>query len=223
MTAAVAHLAPIIEISRRETPCASPMALVYQHDHLWIGSAQDNTFYQVRISDNIVTARCAAPSKPFGATRMGDEIHVICADQEDNRSIHTMLTGPAPAFTPASVRCPNDTGNFLAYDGAALYVSQRYDKLLVRIDASGAPTTTWAMPREVIGITAVGDVFYALSTDGPNDEDVRLARVSLRLGLVEVADVARVPFAARSLAHDGTRFWTNWRAANALIAFDLPA
>ena len=40
--------------------------------------------------------------------------------------------------------------------------------------------------------------------------------------LVRVQDVARVPFACRSLAFDGRAFWTNHRAQNETVAFSLP-
>jgi hypothetical protein len=33
-------------------------------------------------------------------------------------------------------------------------------------------------------------------------------------------DLARIPFAARALAYDGARFWTNHREANQIVAFE---
>ena len=33
-------------------------------------------------------------------------------------------------------------------------------------------------------------------------------------------ELARVPFAARALAYDGSRFWTNHREANQIVAFE---
>jgi hypothetical protein len=33
-------------------------------------------------------------------------------------------------------------------------------------------------------------------------------------------DLARIPFAARALAYDGSRFWTNHREANQIVAFE---
>lgn len=54
------------------------------------------------------------------------------------------------------------------------------------------------------------------------DEEWRLARVGLRNGETEVEDLAAVPFASRSLAFDGEKFWSNHRAANETVSFTLP-
>ena len=37
----------------------------------------------------------------------------------------------------------------------------------------------------------------------------------------EVVDVAKVPFAARSLTFDGENFWSNHRAANETVCFSI--
>ena len=39
-------------------------------------------------------------------------------------------------------------------------------------------------------------------------------------GTGEFTDLARIPFAARALAYDGARFWTNHREANEIVAFE---
>ena len=38
----------------------------------------------------------------------------------------------------------------------------------------------------------------------------------------KVEDLARVPFACRSLTFDGANFWTNHRAGNEIVSFALP-
>jgi hypothetical protein len=38
----------------------------------------------------------------------------------------------------------------------------------------------------------------------------------------KIEDLARVPFACRSLTFDGENFWTNHRAANEIVSFTLP-
>jgi hypothetical protein len=44
----------------------------------------------------------------------------------------------------------------------------------------------------------------------------------LRQETPNVQDLARVPFACRSLTFDGVEFWTNHRAANEIVSFALP-
>ena len=53
-------------------------------------------------------------------------------------------------------------------------------------------------------------------------ESWHLARCLLTAETPSVQDVARVPFACRSLAFDGRAFWTNHRAQNETVAFSLP-
>jgi hypothetical protein len=55
----------------------------------------------------------------------------------------------------------------------------------------------------------------------PN-EDWRIAHLDPREEMPKVQDLARVPFACRSLTFDGENFWTNHRAANETVAFMLP-
>jgi hypothetical protein len=38
----------------------------------------------------------------------------------------------------------------------------------------------------------------------------------------KIEEIARVPFACRSLTFDGAAFWTNHRAANEIVSFALP-
>jgi hypothetical protein len=66
----------------------------------------------------------------------------------------------------------------------------------------------------------------------PQDESVRpadrtgeywhIARLDPRQETPDVQDLARVPFASRSLTFDGENFWTNHRAANETVSFALP-
>jgi len=37
-----------------------------------------------------------------------------------------------------------------------------------------------------------------------------------------IEDLAKIPFASRSLTFDGKHFWSNHRAANETICFSLP-
>ena len=49
-----------------------------------------------------------------------------------------------------------------------------------------------------------------------------IARLDPQSEKREITDVAKVPFAARSLTFDGENFWSNHRAANETVCFSLP-
>jgi hypothetical protein len=214
-------LAPIIEQTRIAAPGPAPMALAYENGNLWVGSAKDWTVRGMRIADGAVFAEAKAPAKPYGGVLVENAFRVIVGDADDNRAIRDYPLGQT--FAADSVRCPNDTGNFLAHDGTSLYVSQRFDKRLVEVDAHGTPRRTMAMPRQVVGLTIVGPVCYLLTTDGSSDDsDIRVARMQLSDGPGSIIEIARVPFGARSLVYDGAHFWTSWRERDLIVAFALP-
>lgn len=59
--------------------------------------------------------------------------------------------------------------------------------------------------------------------DVPNkSEEWRIARLNVGKETPEVKDLAKIPFASRSLAFDGELFRSNHRAANETVAFAIP-
>ena len=52
-------------------------------------------------------------------------------------------------------------------------------------------------------------------------EEWRIARLDPSGEAPEVDDLATIPFASRSLTHDGEKFWSNHRAANETISFTI--
>ena len=208
-------------VSRFTSPAPMPMALAFENGNLWIGSAKEWTFHGVRLSDQSVFASAKSPAKPYGSVLIDQTLRVIVGDDDDNRTIRSYVLHEA--FSDDCLPCPRDTGNFLAYDGSALYVSQRYDQLLVRVDDRGCAVKTTPMPRQVVGITYVDTAFYLLTTDGnPADDDIRFARMELTEAGPVITELARVPFGARALTHDGTRFWTSWRENHTVVSFGQP-
>jgi hypothetical protein len=213
-------LPEIQERSRVAAPGPMPMGLAFENGNLWVGSAKDWIIRGIRIVDGAVFAEAKAPAKPYGCVLVGGTLYVVVGDVDDNRTIRSYPLGKT--FTSDSLRCPGDTGNFLAHDGRSLYVSQRYDQLLVKVDNHCNPVETTPMPRQVVGITYLDGLFYLLTTDGSlADDDIRLARMELASGVATITELARVPFGARSLVHDGASFWTSWREQDAIVSFDL--
>ena len=59
-----------------------------------------------------------------------------------------------------------------------------------------------------------------LTTDDEATTDYWLMRLDPATG--QAVEVAHVPFQARGLAFDGTRFWTNHREQHEVVAFTVP-
>ena len=57
------------------------------------------------------------------------------------------------------------------------------------------------------------------TADRDEPDDFRVLRLDARTAEPQCDELARVPFKARSLAWDGSKFWTNARDENAIVAF----
>ncbi|HEY2553860.1 MAG TPA: hypothetical protein VGI15_01305 [Candidatus Cybelea sp.] len=160
-----------------------------------------------------------APGKPWGMTVVGDELRVICGEgDEDDRIIRRFVPGHGFKSHDA-LPCPDDTGSQLSYDGSWLYVSQWYNKRILGLDDTGKIMREIEVPRGICGQCYVDGTFYVLTTDEEDGQDYFIGKVTQN-GHGKYEELARVPFAARALAYDGSRFWTNHREANQIVAFD---
>jgi hypothetical protein len=85
---------------------------------------------------------------------------------------------------------------------------------------------TISVGAEICGHTFVDEMLYVLrgreNKDVPNTaEKWRIARLNPREEAPGADDLATIPFASRSLTHDGEKFWSNHRAASETISFTI--
>jgi hypothetical protein len=66
-------------------------------------------------------------------------------------------------------------------------------------------------------------MFYLITTDDEASDEYWLTRVDAHGEWPQSVNLARVPFAARALAFDGVRFWTNHRESDEIVAFAMPS
>jgi hypothetical protein len=92
----------------------------------------------------------------------------------------------------------------------------------LELDETGRVQRTIPVPRQITGMVIVGGLFYLVTTESRDVEDYRLLRLDARQERSEVTELAAIPFAARSLGFDGTKFWTNSRSENTIVAFARP-
>lgn len=217
-------LSIIEELLRIPAPCPAPMGLACDGTDLWIGSFETNRIYGLNAQRGTVFEEAAAPGRPYGITVTGDALRVVVGDSEDggadDRFIRRYIMGKA--FKTEAIRCPDGTGSFLAYDGDRLYLSQRDNKCILELDEAGAVLRTISVPRQVTGMVIVGGKFYLVTTESRTVDDYRLLCIDARKEEPAVVELATIPFGARSLGFDGTKFWTNCRAENTLVAFAKP-
>ena len=210
----------INELSRLPSPAPKPQALAFDGERLWLGSIETNRIYAMDPQHWTVREEAQAPGKPWGITVLGDELRVICGETtDDHRIIRTFI--PGHGFKSSKgVACPDDTGSHLSYDGKHLFLSQWYKKRLIELDPDGKPGRIIDAPHGICGQVFADGAFYSITTDDEEQGDYYLTRIDPATGSAE--DLARVPFHARALAHDGVRFWTNHRESNQTVSFSLP-
>ncbi|HVA32717.1 MAG TPA: hypothetical protein VNG31_01130 [Candidatus Baltobacteraceae bacterium] len=207
------------ESQRMPSPAPRPQAIAFDGEKLWMGSIETSRLYAINPRQWTVVEEDKTPGKPWGIAVVGDELRVICGvGEEDHRVIRRFV--PGHGFKSQDViDCPEGTGSQLSYDGVRLYVSQWYNKRIVGLDERGNVVRTLDVPRGICGQCYVDGAFYALTTDAEETQDYFLMRAAANGGVPKFEDVARVPFAARGLAYDGSRFWTNHREQNEIVAF----
>lgn len=212
-------LTEIDQLWQIPAPCPGPLGLACDGPNLWAGCGETRRIYGINAVQGTVFEEASAPAKPYGMCVTGDALRVIIAEDEtDNRSIRRYIFGKDFKKTEA-IRCPDDTGSFLAYDGDSFFVSQRFDQRIVEIDDAGKMLRAFATPGQVTGMTIVGGRFYLVITADTKSKDYKLVRIDARRPELEIVELAAFPFVARSLGYDGSRFWTHDRDARKIVAF----
>jgi hypothetical protein len=209
----------ITEALRLPSPAPRPQALAFDGEKLWMGSIGTDRLYAINPLQWTVIEEENVPGKPWGMTVVGDELRVVCGvGEDDDRVIRRFV--PGHGFkTQGAIECPDSTGSQLSYDGTRLYLSQWYNRRVLGLDERGAIVKQIDVPHQICGQCYVDEGFYLVTTDDETTDEYFLTRVPAN-GTAKPEDLARIPFGARALAFDGSRFWTNHREANQIVAFD---
>ncbi len=211
----------INERRRLTSPAITPQALAWHSNTLWMGSRDLRRIYKIDVETWTLLEETEAPGIPWAAVSTDGIIRfTIGEDPDDDRYLRAYV--PASGFGEDRIACPEFTGSYLSFDGDHLYLSQWYKHRVLKLDVSGNILRAIDVGAEICGHVFVDGLIYLLrGTEQPN-EDWRIARLDPQQETPKVQDLARVPFACRSLAFDGASFWTNHRAANEIVSFALP-
>lgn len=209
----------VIEALRLPSPAPRPQALAFDGDKLWMGSIETDRIYALNPLQWTLIEEDQVPGKPWGMTVVGDELRVVCGiGADDDRVIKRFVPGHGFKST-GTIECPDATGSQLSYDGSWLYLSQWYNRRILGLDEQGNIVRQIEVPHQICGQCYVDGSFYLVTTEDEDSGEYFLTRVSAN-GERRSEDLARIPFAARALAFDGSRFWTNHREANQIVAFE---
>ncbi|MBI4624888.1 MAG: hypothetical protein HY736_16945 [Verrucomicrobia bacterium] len=212
----------IHEIRRLASPAPKPQSLAWDGSTLWMGSRETKRIYQINPDSWTVVWEIAAPGTPWGMTAVGAELRVLCGETaEDFRILRRCV--PGQGFDAEfRIPCPDDSGSQLGWDGRRLHLSQWYSQRVLVLDEEGKVERVIPVPHQICGQVIVDGCIYLVTTDHEETTDYWLTRVDLRSAAPKIDDLVRIPFAARALAFDGTRFWTNHREQNQIVSFERP-
>lgn len=216
------ELPSVTECRRLASPAITPQALAWHDGALWMGSRDVRRIYGIDVKTWTIFKETEAPGIPWAAVSTGETLHVtIGEDPEDDRYLRRYHPG-GKSFEPERIACPEFTGSYLSYDGQQLYLSQWYKHRILKLDAHGNILQVIDVGADICGHVFVDGLIYLLRGVEKPNEDWWIARLDPRQETPDVQDLARVPFASRSLTFDGTNFWSNHRAANEIVSFALP-
>jgi hypothetical protein len=187
-----------------------------------MGSRDLRRIYGIDVKTWTVFEEAEAPGIPWAAVSTGEAIGFTLGEGP-NDDCYLRRYIPRTEFSQADrIACPEFTGSYLSYDGDHLYLSQWYKHRILKLDARSQILRTIDVGAEISGHVFVDDWIYVVRGTEQNGESWSMARLDPRQETPEVQDLATIPFQCRSLTFDGEHFWSNYRAANAIISFSLP-
>jgi hypothetical protein len=213
-------LTAINETLRLPSPAPKPLGLACDGPTLWMGSRETNRLYAINVSAWTARDEGEAPGGPFGMVLVGDELRIVIGlgENQNDRYIYRFVQGHG--FKSDRVACPDLTGSHLAFDGDVLFLSQAHYRKILALDGKGAIMHEIPLSRTPVGMTIADGAFYLVTTD-EDFENVQLTKVDARGETPVITTAASIPFDARGLAYDGSRFWTSHRDENQIVAFTV--
>jgi hypothetical protein len=209
----------IVEIDRLVAATPEPHSVAVRGKDVWIGSRASRRIDVMERDTWKKVDEIEPPGMPWGMSFGGGALVMTCGEGDnDNRRVHRYV--PFEGFDKHPIACPEDTGSHLALYGGRVLLGQWYNKKLLVLNHDGTVAREYDTPHGIAGVAVIDDVACVLGTDDEENGDYWISRVDLLTGVGD--DLATVPFHARGLAWDGSRFWTNHREADRTVTFMLP-
>ena len=206
------------DLQRYPSPAAQPHPLAYANGGLWIGSWETNHLYLVDPQTRSVKAELDAPGKPFGIAAMGDELRVVISHGEDDDRF--LYRATADGFDlDSKLPCPDFTGSYMAFDGSTLYLGQMTLHRIVALRADATVQHEIALPTRCAGLGFGADGRLHMISGDAELEHLKFGTLDISQAKGVFSEIAPLPDEARSLAYDGSRWWTCLRDLNELASF----
>lgn len=186
----------------RPKPAPTIVGLAWDGIRLWAGDWKEQALLELN-DEQAVAARHPAPGKPIGLMYGAGRLLAVLADPStDDRSIH-WFDPHAQAWTERTLRCPDDTGSHVFWDGHKLWLSQRYNKRVFEFRDDGSIGETISIPWEITGFFWIDtDLWLSVRVEKGFTDVARL-----RPGMQTPELIERYQGSFATLAYDGSGFW----------------
>lgn len=211
-------LTEISEQRRLPSPAPKPLGLAFDGGTLWMASRETHRLYAIDAATWRVRDEAQAPGGPFGMTMVGDELRVVLGFGENDHDRYIYRFVPGHGFKGDKMPCPDLTGAHVAFDGDVLFLSQASYRKILALDAQGNVTREIPLERIPLGMTIVEGRFHLITGD-QEFENLQHTVVDARSDVPRTETRGAIPFDARGLTFDGSRFWTSHRDNNEIVAF----
>jgi hypothetical protein len=190
-------------VTTRSKPSASTVGLAWDGAHLWAGDYDSQSLYLLE-DDGSKNEAFAAPGRLVGLAFTDVLLAAVVSHPESDHRTIRFFDPATRLWLDRSVRCPDDTGSQLAWDGGHLWLTQRYNKLLLQLHDDGTVKHSIDVPYEVTGLNWIGATAWMNLRVEKGFSDV----AKRGPGAAQPVMVERFPGSLASLAYDGECFWT---------------
>jgi hypothetical protein len=206
------------KLARRPSPATRPQPLTYLNDALWMGSWDTDRIYAIDPRTWNVSREIEAPGKPYGIVAVGNELRVVVAHDDDDRYLYRLE--PDSGFDLNSkTACPDLTGSYLAAAGSTIYLGQMTLRRIVALKPDATVERVIALPTRCAGLGfGPGGRFFMISGDDEL-EHLQFGTLDISQSDPQFESIRPLPDEARSLAFDGSVWWTCLRDANEIASF----
>lgn len=212
----------IQEVQRRKAPAARCQPLALFDGLLWTGSWETERIYGIDPNTWSVARDVPAPGKPFGIAPLDDALHIVVSDGGDADDRYLYRFVPSDGFiTESKTPCPQMTGSHLASDGKRLYLGQAHERRIVTLDAAYGIVDAFALSTRAAGFAfGPGNELYFISAD-EDFENLTFGTLELKAGTTQFKAIATADAGFRSLAFDGSVWYTSDREAGEVVTFTV--
>ena len=209
------------QLDRRPSPATRPHPLTYLDGTLWMGSWDTDRIYAIDPRKWVVRREPEAPGKPYGITAFGDELRVVVAlGDDDDRYLYRLV--PDTGFDLKSkIACPDHTGSYLATSGSTIYLGQMTLQRILVLTPDATVEREIRLPTRCAGLVFGPDGRFFMISGDDELEHLHFGTLDIDRSNPRFESIRPLPDEARSLAYDGSVWWTCLRDANEIASFTV--